>query len=80
MVADLPWVPDPPPSLLTMTDKIEMGVVLHLMKLVDNRMKNHHCRFVSFREVVRSISLLLMLKGETLNIVIADADAEGDWA
>ena len=67
-------VPYPPPSLLTTTDKIEMGVVLQLMELVDNRMKNRRCRFVSFREVVRSILLLLMLmlKGVTLDIVIAD--------
>ena len=69
-----PGVPYPPPSLLTTMDKIEMGVVLQLMELVDDRMKNRRCRFVSFCKVVRSILLLLMLmlKGETLDIVIAD--------
>ena len=45
-----------------MMDKIEMGVVLQLMELIDDGMKNHRCRFVSFCEV---------------DIVIADADAEG---
>ena len=49
-----PGVPYPPPSLLTMMDKIE-EVVLQLMELVDDEMKNRGCRFVSFREVVRSM-------------------------
>ena len=33
-------VPCPPPSLLTMTDKIEKEVVLQLMELVDDEMKH----------------------------------------
>ena len=53
-------VPYPPPSLLTMTDKIEKEVVLQLMELVDDEMKNRHWTsgsFVSFLEVVSSISI-----------------------
>ena len=35
-----PGLPCPPPSLLTMTDKIEMEVVLQLMELVDDGMED----------------------------------------
>ena len=51
-----PGVPCPPPLFLTMMDKIEKEVVLQLMELVDDE-KNRRYRFVSFREVVRSISI-----------------------
>ena len=34
-----PWVPCPPPSLLTMMDKVE-EVVLQLVELVDDGMKD----------------------------------------
>ena len=43
-----------------MTDKIEKEVVLQLMELVDDEMKNRHWTsgsFVSFLEVVSSISI-----------------------
>ena len=53
-------VPYPPPSLLTMTDKIEKEVVLQLMELVDDEMKNRHWTsdsFVSFLEVMSSVSI-----------------------
>ena len=39
IAADLPGVPCPPPSLLTMMDKLE-EVVFQLMELVDDRMKD----------------------------------------
>ena len=53
-------VPYPPPSLLTMAEKIEKEVVLQLVELIDDEMKNRHWTsdsFVSFLEVVSSISI-----------------------